>query len=74
MTQIVRLNSTISSDARIAGIIEEFGAWRVLRQAIRALLRTRRRASVGPEGFSNHLRRDIGLAPETEALRYWDLG
>lgn len=51
-------------DITIEAAIARFGAARVLLVALSALLNTRaRRSAQLPEGMSDHLMRDIGLAP-----------
>lgn len=53
----------------IEAAIARFGAARVMAVALGALIRGRglRQAPALPEAMSNHLRRDIGLAPRQAA-------
>lgn len=68
--------STLSAaeipESRIAAVIEQYGAWHVLRLSVRALLRRprpgRRREA---DDLSDHLRRDIGLAPHASGADPW---
>ena len=75
MTHIVRLRPVASPEHRIAAIIEDYGAWRVLAASFRALVRrSSRPRNTRSADLSAHVRRDIGLAPEAAVRRYWDLG
>jgi hypothetical protein len=44
-------------------LIEELGAWRVLRATLKALARRRRVQPHDARALSAHIRRDIGLPP-----------
>lgn len=59
--------------AALESIIDQHGRWRVLRAALAAALRARRREHLPDASvLSDHLRRDIGL-PSLPAHRvYWD--
>lgn len=56
----------------VATLIERHGVWRVLRAVFSAMIQQRSaRRLVPPHGLSNHLRRDIGLAPKATDRRKW---
>ena len=58
----------------IERMIEEYGAWRVLRAALAALAMRRRRLALGDASpLNNHLRRDIGLPPAYRPQGFWDM-
>ena len=42
-------------------LIARHGRWRILRAVAAALIRANRPPPLGPEDFSPHLRRDLGL-------------
>lgn len=63
-----------SDSERLDAVIREFGAIRVLRAALSALYRDRRRLrQYGVDALSDHVRRDIGLPPfaEPPSRDYW---
>ncbi|MEZ5912793.1 MAG: hypothetical protein R3D84_11685 [Paracoccaceae bacterium] len=65
------------NEARAPEAVEQLLARYGLRAVLAALVahylgRRSRRARIGPEALSAHLRRDIGLAPEASRRNYWD--
>jgi hypothetical protein len=61
--------------AALDSVIDQHGAWRVLRAALAAALKGRRRLRVtAPETLNDHMRRDIGLEPLPSPRRpLWEL-
>jgi hypothetical protein len=58
----------------IEALMARHGAWRILRTTLGAFLRRKRHKVVPlPSNLSGHLLRDIGLPPEPESPRHWDL-
>lgn len=58
-------------DDDIAMLIDRYGLRRVALRVMARLLGRRPRAVA--DTLPNHLRRDIGLPPDTAPRRYWDL-
>lgn len=58
-------------DDDIAMLIDRYGLRRVTLRLMARLVGGRKRARA--DGLPDHLRRDIGLPPETASPRYWDL-
>jgi hypothetical protein len=74
MIEVLKPNPAVPSEHRIAAVIEEFGAWRVLAMALRALAGRERARRVGDaRALPAHLQRDIGLPPEIEVPRAWEM-
>jgi len=73
MINVLNLEKAASPEQRIAAIIEELGAWRVLRAAVRATVRGGARPVADARDLPPHLQRDIGLPPDIEVPRAWEL-
>ncbi len=58
---------------RIAALIEEVGAWRVVAAALRTVFRRGERPAPPGRDLPQHLRRDIGLPPVIEVPRAWEM-
>lgn len=58
----------------LANLMDEHGVFRVLGAVLKALVRRDpSRRGLYADDLSGHLRRDIGLPPQAEARRHWDL-
>ncbi|HQY43048.1 MAG TPA: hypothetical protein PK450_02630 [Paracoccaceae bacterium] len=58
----------------LAKLMDEHGVLRVLGAVLKALVRRDpSKRDLFAEDLSGHLRRDIGLSPQAEARRHWDL-
>jgi hypothetical protein len=73
MINILKIETAAGPEQRIAAIIEEAGAWRVLRAAVRAAVRGGARPVADARDLPPHLQRDIGLPPEIEVPRAWEV-
>lgn len=73
MMNVMKFEPAAQPEHRIAAVIEEFGAWRVLRMALQALVRRSGPPFGDARELPEHLRRDIGLSPEIEVPRAWEL-
>ncbi len=73
MINVLKLETAASPEQRTADIIEEVGAWRVLRAAARAAFQGSARPVADVRDLPLHLQRDIGLPPEIEVPRAWEL-
>jgi hypothetical protein len=72
MPRIESLPAELSARDMLDRVVDTYGAWATLR-ALAAVVFTRRRRPHLPTGLRDHLRRDLGLPPETSSPRYWDI-
>lgn len=72
MPRIEHLPAELSARHMLDRVVDTYGTWATLR-AFAAVVFTRRRRPEVPAGLRDHLRRDLGLPPETPSPRYWDI-
>ena len=73
MIDVLKIPASARSEERIAALIEEFGAWRILGAALKALLSRWPRPAIDLAHLPDHLRRDVGLPPEQGPPPSWTL-
>jgi hypothetical protein len=71
MNAIVNNNDTTPSVA-LKLLVEQHGAWKVLR-ALAAVLLPERRVALRLDDLTPYMRRDLGLPPVEAPRKYWEL-
>ncbi|WP_148378976.1 hypothetical protein [Maritimibacter fusiformis] len=72
MTRIEPMPAELSARHLLDRALDAHGTWATLRALVAAMFARRRRPGV-PNGLGDHLRRDLGLPPEAQSPRYWDI-